>query len=356
MNKELIVTQTMDLPALGEVFFKSGFFEDLKSPAQAIVKVLAGQEVGIPPFAALKGIHIIHGQPAIGAKLMAAMVKRSGKYNYRVMNHTDQVCELEFYEDGQAVGVSKFTADDAKRAGTQNMQKYPRNMLFSRALSNGVGWYCPDLFIGAVYTPEELGAEVDGEGNVLTVMTTQPLELKPANNEIITEIKTLPAAGQPVPTPEPIPLPSAEVRLTHDQHERFVCKVNLLLPKLSPASLDQMISEGWEELQGKAATAALVKELELQVKKDFYEGVLWKLMGMKAQVSPEFWTTLNIPADLKDATYDQARRWYEAATTHMDQELFKDKLRDELQTIEAKRQRDLGYLPEENKDQAELTF
>jgi hypothetical protein len=203
-------------------------------------------------------------------------------------------------------------------------------MLFSRALSNGVGWYCPDLFIGAVYTPEELGAEVDGEGDVIKVVTTEPLELEPAK----TEIKTLPAAGQPVPTPEPIPLPSAEVRLTHDQHERFVCKVNLLLPKLSPASLDQMISEGWEELQGKAATAALVKELELQVKKDFYEGVLWKLMGMKAQVSPEFWTTLNIPADLKDATYEQVRRWYEAATTHMDQELF----------------------PEENKDQAELTF
>ena len=50
-----------------------------------------------------------------------------------------------------------------------NWRKYPRNMLFARAISNGARWYCPDLFGGSpVYTPDELGAEVDGEtGEVL---------------------------------------------------------------------------------------------------------------------------------------------------------------------------------------------
>jgi hypothetical protein len=36
-------------------------------------------------------------------------------------------------------------------------------MLFARAMSNGARWYCPDVFAGPAYTPDELGADVDGE-------------------------------------------------------------------------------------------------------------------------------------------------------------------------------------------------
>lgn len=40
--------------------------------------------------------------------------------------------------------------------------------MFARAMSNGVRWFCPDVFFGAaVYTPDELGAAVDAEGNVI---------------------------------------------------------------------------------------------------------------------------------------------------------------------------------------------
>ena len=46
---------------------------------------------------------------------------------------------------------------DAKAAQTKNMDKYPQNMLFARAMSNGVKWYTPDIFAGPVYTPEEMG-------------------------------------------------------------------------------------------------------------------------------------------------------------------------------------------------------
>jgi hypothetical protein len=38
--------------------------------------------------------------------------------------------------------------------------KFPRNMKFARAMSNGVGLHCPDLTAGApVYTPDELGVD-----------------------------------------------------------------------------------------------------------------------------------------------------------------------------------------------------
>lgn len=161
-----------DLRTLGEVYAKSGFFSDTRDAAQAIVKIMAGQELGFGPIASMTGVYIVKGRVSLSANLIAAAIKRSGPYNYRVREHGDEACEIEFFEHGQSVGTSRFTATDAKRAGTQNMDKFPRNMLFARAMSNGAKWYCADIFGGPVYTPDELGARVDGEtGEVIDIPT-----------------------------------------------------------------------------------------------------------------------------------------------------------------------------------------
>jgi hypothetical protein len=157
-----------DLQRLGDLLAKSGFFEDCKQAAQAVVKILAGSELGFPAFSSMCGIYIIKGKPAIGANLIAAAVKRSARYDYKVVELSDKVCKIAFFERGVEVGISEFSSTDAAKAGTQNMGKFPRNMLFARCISNGVKWFCPDIFLGApVYTPEELGAVVDEEGAVI---------------------------------------------------------------------------------------------------------------------------------------------------------------------------------------------
>jgi len=145
-----------EIMSIGKAFAESGMFPDIKSAAQAIVKIQAGAELGIAPFSAMSGIHIISGKPTIGAGVMAAMVKASGKYNYRVTEQTDKVCSIDYYEGAEMIGTSTFTIEDAKKAGTKNTDKFPRNMLFARAMSNGVKWYTPDVFAGPVYVPEEM--------------------------------------------------------------------------------------------------------------------------------------------------------------------------------------------------------
>ena len=145
-----------DVMALGKAFAESGMFPDIKSAAQAIVKIQAGAEIGIKPFQSMAGIHIISGKPTIGAGLMAAMVKSSGKYDYKVIEQTDKICVIQFYEGPVTIGTSTFSIDDAKKAQTKNIDKFPRNMLFARAMSNGVKWYTPDVFAGPVYVPEEM--------------------------------------------------------------------------------------------------------------------------------------------------------------------------------------------------------
>ena len=158
-----------DTMTLGETLAKSGYFSDAKGAAQAVVKVLAGRELGFGPIASMTGVHIVQGKPTLGANLMGAAIKRTGKYNYRIVTLNEQQCEIAFYEDGEEVGRSTFSMADAQRAGLankDNWKKYPRNMLFSRCLSNGARWYCPDVFSGVTpYTPEELGADIDGEAS-----------------------------------------------------------------------------------------------------------------------------------------------------------------------------------------------
>ena len=150
----------VDLFRLGEVLAQSGYFQDARQAAQAIVKVMAGRELGFGPIASMTGIHIIQGRPAIGADLMAKAVKRSGKYNFRTVTLTDEECSIEFFEKSgdawQPIGTSRFTKADATKAKTKNLDAFPRNMLFARAMSNGVKWYCPDALGLTTYTPEEL--------------------------------------------------------------------------------------------------------------------------------------------------------------------------------------------------------
>jgi len=179
--RDTVISSFDDVAKVATAMTKSGFFADSKEQAQAITKILAGREMGFGPFASMTGIHIIQGRPAIGANLIAAAVKGSGRYNYRVVEMTEKTCSIDFYEGKEKIGNSTFTAEDARKAQTKNMDKYPRNMLFARAMSNGQKWFCPDAFNGAtVYTPEELGAETDQDGNIITAtFSEQPPTDKP---------------------------------------------------------------------------------------------------------------------------------------------------------------------------------
>jgi hypothetical protein len=184
MNTQVSVVQQLpisELMNLAKAFAESGMFSDTKSAAQAIVKIQAGQEIGIPPFAAMTGIHIIQGKPTIGAGLIASRLKGSGKYDYRVIEASEKVCSIDFYQGNTKIGNSTFTIEDARKALTKNIDKFPKNMLFARAISNGVKWYCPDIFSGPVYVPEEM--------QVITTEEATHIEVDTTIDEIINDIQ-----------------------------------------------------------------------------------------------------------------------------------------------------------------------
>ena len=175
MTQEIIRSMG-DIQAMAETAFASGVM-GISNSSQAVMKILAGREMGLGVFASLSNIHIIQEKPVIGANMMAAMIKASPKYDYRVMELNKERCRLMFLEkiNGQWTeqGESAFSLEDAAAAQLldkkdSNWKKYPQNMLFARSVSNGVKWFCPDLFSGATaYTPDEMGAAVNEDGDLV---------------------------------------------------------------------------------------------------------------------------------------------------------------------------------------------
>ena len=150
----------------------SGYFQDAADVSKAMVKVLAGQEMGLGPFSSMTGIHIIKGKPVLGANLIATLIKNDPRYDYQIAELDNDGCVIDFYERGALVGNSSFNKADktAAQLTQNNWTKYPRNMYFARAISNGARWYAPGIFGGAVvYTADELGADNDEDGYIIEV-------------------------------------------------------------------------------------------------------------------------------------------------------------------------------------------
>lgn len=156
MKNEVQLLSTSDVMNTAKIFAESGMFTDSKQMAQAFVKIQAGQEMGIGAFASMTGINIIMGKPTISAGLIASAVKGSGKYDYKVKEMTDKQCSIDFFQGKEFIGNSTFTIEDARKQATKNLDKFPKNMLFARAISNGQKWFCPDIFQISVYVPEEM--------------------------------------------------------------------------------------------------------------------------------------------------------------------------------------------------------
>lgn len=150
-----------EIKGFANAFVASGMFKDTKQLAEAIVKIQAGRELGLSPVYSMQNINLIRDRLTTSAGTIALLVKRSGRYNYHIKEHTDLKCTISFTESGKEAGESTFTMEDAKRAllvrPDSGWTKYPRAMLFSRAISQGARIYCPDA-IGGVYTNEEMTA------------------------------------------------------------------------------------------------------------------------------------------------------------------------------------------------------
>lgn len=177
-----------DLEWIAKQVMNSGVYPDIKDASQALYKIMYGGELGIPPIASMNGIYFqvsnkkIYDKetkqevwvevlkPSMTSAMMACLIKKSGRYNYRVLELSNEKSVIEVFEQGQSIGKREFTIKDAAAAelttgkNAANYKKYARNMLHARNISNIAKIDCADVFGGMpVYTPEELDMVVDAE-------------------------------------------------------------------------------------------------------------------------------------------------------------------------------------------------
>jgi hypothetical protein len=171
-------SSTKDIELIATLMVQSGFFDDIKSVSQAVMKIIAGAELGLGPVQSQKVIYFVKGSPSFATNFIAAQIKRNPFYDYRVVSTDNTECTLEFFERDddnklESRGTASFTIEEAQNAGLTgkwNWKNYTSDMLFNRALTRGARRYTPDAFgVLPIYTPEELNPDLklSEEGDVI---------------------------------------------------------------------------------------------------------------------------------------------------------------------------------------------
>lgn len=161
-NRSLaIIPRTVDeVRALAKMFAQSALLPpDLRGKEPDVfVSIMAGQELGLPPMAALRGVHVVKGKPVLSADTMVGIVLGSGLAEYfSCIEETPESVTYETKRRGSPHSqVCTWTIDDARNAGLggDNWKKYPRAMLKARCKAMLARDVYPDVLAGC-YDPDE---------------------------------------------------------------------------------------------------------------------------------------------------------------------------------------------------------
>lgn len=181
---------------LAESMHLSGAYDDIKQAEQAFVKMMLGRDLGLSPTQAMGGLHLVKGNVSVHYAMLARFInaRQDDGYAYRpgwiyqddvpegepAQKYRDAVyldeddpldmrevvgCFIVFSIQGQQIGVSRYTLEDAETAGLIKSGLDPRaawatsrrNMFLARAMSNGVKWLVPEVMGGLpIYVQGEI--------------------------------------------------------------------------------------------------------------------------------------------------------------------------------------------------------
>ena len=139
-------------------------------PADILVTIITGHELGLSPMQSLRGMHVINGKASMSADLMVALVLTStGTFasSSAWSSSTDARAEYETKRHGSEPVKLAWTMTQANAAGlsgSPTWKKHPAAMLRARCAAALARAVYPDLVLG-VYDPDE-AAEFTPSGAV----------------------------------------------------------------------------------------------------------------------------------------------------------------------------------------------
>ena len=149
------------LKELAQIATKSGNYKDMSEMTMLNI-MLSAKDLGISPMKAINGgFYIVNGKISMSTSLMVDRIRKDG-HSIIVPEHTAQKCVIigKRKDNGDSIKV-EFTMEDAAQAGllgNPTWKKYPKAMLYNRAMASLARMLFPDI-TGNCYSEDE-GEEI----------------------------------------------------------------------------------------------------------------------------------------------------------------------------------------------------
>jgi len=224
---------------MGEMLAKTDMVpKDYKGkPANTIVAIQMGLEIGLMPIQAVQNIAVINGRPSLWGDALLALCQASGLLEWIEETIEDDfaVCEVKRRGDIK-IGRQKYTVADAKRANlwgkAGSWTTNPKRMLQMRARGFGLRDKFADILKG-IQSAEEQRDFIDVEPIIVTEVkeekkieeTRKVLDDQKPNLELLKDAAKSPSDDIPV---DSVPPETTKALISTDQFTVFLDKVREL--------------------------------------------------------------------------------------------------------------------------------
>jgi hypothetical protein len=249
---------------IANMLVQSGMIRE-KKPEAVMAIQLKAFEMGVPLMQALGGMYFVDGKVALEGHLMDALAIQRCGVKKTVLERSDARCKMTLHREGWDPLPVEYTMEDAQRAGLvtitddgfrstkKNWTKHPKQMLYWRALSDGLRQIAPDYF-GGTYTLDELESAAEIRATI------------EANRSTNDEVNALIAKGTDPVEPDPDALTEDEMDAL--AKEAALARKNGLITTDRETEIQQAIiggewvaaREAWEEIRIELARAEADEE------------------------------------------------------------------------------------------------
>lgn len=153
-------------------------------PANCLIAIQWGAELGLKPLQALQNIAVINGRAGLWGDAVIALVRSSPLCEYITETDDGKTATCRTKRRGEGEEVRTFSTDDAKTAGLSGKQgpwtQYPKRMRQMRARAFALRDVYPDVLKGIPIAEELMDIQPDGPEEpprVVATVATAPAEL-----------------------------------------------------------------------------------------------------------------------------------------------------------------------------------
>lgn len=147
----------------------------------ATAAILMGDELGLSPIASLRSIYVVHGQPAMYARTMVALVQSHGHEVWTELSTSEKVVVAGRRRGSTKEERAEWTIARAQRAGYTTNKKYasnPQEMLYAKAAAEVCRKIAADVLAGVPASVEDLELDDSATSSTVTAEREKPRTAK----------------------------------------------------------------------------------------------------------------------------------------------------------------------------------